>query len=202
MPPTGLDEVVLSVTSSGVVDLPTEPAGSVRVITAGDLAPLGEGQAALEAGEYALAAEKFTGVIDLLPFYPMVRLKRAEAWLGAGEPARALADVDAAIRQDSQVASKDDASAALAALFRLGDDLALAHTLRAGALAELGDLRAALAAVDDALRLAPQSPTLRDARAALVDRLGSAVDARTAPAASDTGPAVGAAPRPGSREAR
>ena len=130
---------------SGVVQGPAPCVSSLRaavVAAPRALAPRRAlGEALLDAGRYAEAAEVFSDLLDLFPAELSVRFARGTARFGAGDLAGAEEDFRGVQRQDKG---------------HRGAALQLARVRR-----ERGDLEGARAAIGGALRLDPGCPLVR-----------------------------------------
>jgi len=111
-----------------------------------------EGQAALDANKYDEAITHFSRAIRGNPRNAVAYAGRSLAYVARGEPQKALADSDAAIR--------------------LAPDLCDGYRARANALAETARLPEALDALNEAIRRAPECGRAFYDRALLASRYG------------------------------
>jgi len=153
---------------AGCVTSPSPP--NAKTVGA-DVTPMKEGKAALAAGNFDLAADKYSLVIAWVPALPQAYVQRSRAWLGKDMPDRALADLDRALKLDPDNADayfyrartlnwQRDWSQAIASLDRgiaLVPDDAEFYNARGFAKLKLGDETGALSDFEQALRINPDS---------------------------------------------
>lgn len=122
--------------SSMVCDLtladlrPPRSLTSVGRVPLADANLLASGRAALNSGDFDAAVQRFTEFIEIAPLLSGPYALRAQAWLGKGQLARALSDIDEALKVDSEVEAKGSGNSEIDQLFILGPGKRNAESLR------------------------------------------------------------------------
>ncbi len=114
-----------------------------QTISHADIQLLLDGRVALAQGDFDLAIDKFSRFIEVAPNFPVTYPERARAWIGKGQPARALADLEEALKVESEAKLSDSNDNVVIQLFYLGSNRPQVEALR-------NELRAKLSAVSQA----------------------------------------------------
>jgi hypothetical protein len=112
--------------SSMVCDLslgdlrPSQSLTSVGRVALADANLLASGRAALDGGDFDVAIQRFSEFIKSAPLLSGPYALRAQAWIGKGQLARALSDLDEALRLDSEGRVKGSGDSETDQLFIVG----------------------------------------------------------------------------------